>query len=268
MSQWRRMREQQQGISPTIERKNDPLLWKQPPFLTVVLLNITKVLPKYCDTIARATAVNAAIAHAVFTAPPNSPSNNHSPSSSPLAFLQWMKKHHPSSADNEEWKAFVSPFVSMATADVLMAQLEHLLDPNDNVLLETYQRVLRDLRNVQQVLCEPFLRRAKEVTDSFSSMSVASSYADEATRLTSAIRALTVVVSVRVQWIHLQRETVMDSLTSTEKAAATATLFLQTIEQLKEEDPFAVQPILVAFMQELKSWKFCLKTFATLEQCQ
>lgn len=270
LSQWRRMREQQQGTSPTLERRNDPLLWQQPPFLTVVLLNITKVLPKYCDFIARATAVNAAMAGAVFTAPPSSPSNHHSPSSSPLAFLQWMKKHHPSSADGEEWKTFVSPFLLMATADVLAARLDHLRDPNDTALLQLYQNVQHDLQHVQQVLCEPFLRKVKNNPNisSASSLSVAHSYTDEATRLTSAIRALTVVLTVRVQWIHLQRDAVNDASTTTVKAATSTKLLLKTMEHLKEEDPFAVQPILVAFIQELKSWKYCLETFAALEQCQ
>jgi hypothetical protein len=270
LSQWRRMRGNQQDVSPTLVRSYEPLLWQQPPFLTVVLLNITKALPKYCEFIARATTVNAAMAGAVFAAPPSSPSNHHSPSSSPLAFLQWMKKHHPSSADGEEWNTFVSPFLLMATADVLAARLDHLRDPYDTVVLEMYHRVQRELQHVQQVLCEPFLRRVKEDTDLPSSFSlrVERNYIDEATRLTSAIRALTVLLSVRVQWVHLQREVVNGVSFSTAKSTATTAILLQTIEQLKEDDPFAVQPILIAFLQELKSWKYCLETFAAVEHCQ
>jgi hypothetical protein len=270
LSQWRRMRGNQQGISPTLEHRYDPLVWQNPPFLTVVLLNITKVLPKYCDCVARATAVNAAMAGAVFTAPPSSPSNHHSPTSSPLAFLQWMKKHHPSSADSEEWNTFVSPFLLMATADVLAARLDHLRDPHDTALLELYRRVQLEMQHVQQVLCEPFLRTVKRDTDvpSSSSLNVERNYDQDAIHLTSAIRALNVVLSVRVQWVRLQREAVNDASYNTVKSAASTAALLQTIEQLKEEDPFAVQPILVAFIQELKSWKYCLETFAGLEHCQ
>ena len=255
------MRGQHQGVSPT--GRNDPILWQQPPFLTVVLLNITKVLPKYCDSIARATFGNVTKAATVFTMHhPSRPPSSHPSPSSPLAFLQWMKKHHPSSAEGE-WKHFVSPFLLMAAADVLAARLEHLRASND--LVEFYQRIQHDLQQVQEVLCEPFLRRSN---DESSSLSAAHNYAEDAARLTSAIRALTIVLAVRCQWIVLQQEAMRGDSFSIVNAAIDTTLLLKSVEALNEENPYAVQPILLSLMQELKAWKYCLETFAALEQCQ
>ena len=208
-----------------------------PPFLTVVLMKLTKVLPEYCHHLGKPSYTSASLACKVLdcvvataSSPSHSPKigkeSNHRPSS-PLSLKYWMSS---SSADNKqqsptssamalegEWEMFESPFLLLAGAEVLSAGLDHLRPSsavnNKNVnctvvstaasLTGLYQRVNQDLLRTKEVLCEPFLRPYL-AHESPPVASLQHHHAKAAACLSSAIEMLVLATNVRCQLIDLQ----------------------------------------------------------------
>lgn len=266
-----------------------------PPFLTVVLIKLTKVLPDFCrllvaaeppdssknnknnkdkdsasaatNSIAAASQACSVLDSTVATATHNS---NHSaspasvsshgpgsakfdtssPSSepgvwpsaakptSPLSLKFWMSpaSHAPLSptttalALEGEFESFASPFLLLAGAEVLTADLVHLQqlhssstkdapaksDSDDaaSSLAGLYQRIAADLERTEAVLCEPFLRQHQHDTidhhhhqqdQSNEETTSHSYYADAAAAVAVSLRWLVLVATVRGQLLDVQR---------------------------------------------------------------
>ena len=157
------------------------------------------------------------------------------PQRSPLssAFLT------PAMVLENEWETYASPFLLLAAAEVLYSNhLEHLQPPSRSTttttttkppdrkiedrsevskvtsLLELYERIDQDLRYVQEILCEPFLRSADPTTTSLSLPQLPSGtipqpqqdyhYHHAAVSVSDSIRVLSVIVSIRCQMISFQ----------------------------------------------------------------
>ena len=152
-----------------------------------------------------------------------------------------------------EWETYVSPFLLLAAAEVLYAKLTHL-QPSPPVqmqqpqsqppnryptffrksnhhnttdetiivvssvtsLMQLYQRIDQDLRYIQEILCEPFLRTSDPSNTALSlpqppfaatqtqQQQQKGCHYSAATSVTDSIRALSVIVSIRCQMITLQ----------------------------------------------------------------
>jgi hypothetical protein len=159
-----------------------------------------------------------------------------SPSSSSSAFLT------PAIVLENEWETYASPFLLLAAAEVLYSnRLEHLQPPSRSTttttttklpdrkiedrsevskvtsLLELYERIDQDLRYIQEILCEPFLRSSDPSTTLLSLPQLPSGtipqppppqqdyqYHQAAVSVTDSIRVLSVIVSIRCQMISFQ----------------------------------------------------------------
>lgn len=209
------------------------------PLLTVVLLKLTAVLPKYCSHLCIPSYANASMACEVLDCVVAAGSPSHSPRgsvvlnvarpTSPLTLKYWMPdkklQNSPTNAAmtlEGEWETFVSPFWLLAGAEVLSAGLEHLRLPTipdakkKSTLAKTivtavsaaasltglYQRINQDLLRTQEVLCEPFLRQAAGALGSHTMPK--KKHVTEAAALASSIGVLVVAINVRCQLIDLQ----------------------------------------------------------------
>jgi hypothetical protein len=286
-----------------------------PPFLTIALVKLTEVLPAYSDLLAAGPSyTNAARACSVLdgviaTASPSSspvvgktgprhhpqypiPPHQQRPTS-PLSFSYWLSTKPSALASNSnstssssamalegEWETLVSPFLLLASAEAMTADLEHWRavtssssgnkSPDDvaNIvpvspavsLTGLYQRVNQDFALMQDVLCEPFLRSPHESAAPVPMSATQQLHSQSAVVLASAIKLLSIAVNVRCQLVDLQvslfgigcitsnpsttdetNDNSMERPTLTEAALA-VTLFLQTIETAQGDIEHIDQP--------------------------
>ena len=234
------------------------------PFLTVVLLKLHQVLPVYVRRFTEPTkaaasqacaVLDATVSTATSSASPAAASGscsspkqqssswspyddrNQQPPSSPLSLKYWMSSpsanqqqqppHSPTSsalALEGEFESFVAPFLLLAGAEVLMANLQHLqpssrrrskTNNNNKTTTATaaavsslsglYQRVSQDLVHTRDVLCEPFLRSSNDSGGGLEPQHDDSHYAADAAHAVAAtLEQLLLVTSVRGQLIDLQ----------------------------------------------------------------
>jgi hypothetical protein len=171
-----------------------------------------------------------------------------------------------------EWETLVSPFLLLASAEAMTADLEHWraaasslgtksLDTAASIapvspavsLTGLYQRINQDFARMQDVLCEPFLRSNESAAATVPTSATQQLHSRAAVALASAIKLLAVAVNVRCQLVDFQvslfdigcatsnpsttDETDANSMerpTLTEAALA-VTLFLQTIETAQSD---------------------------------
>jgi len=230
------------------------------PFLTVVLLKLHKVLPVFVrrfteptkaaasqacavldSTVSTATSGSSPAAASGSCSSPKQQSSswspyaekNQQPPSSPLSLKYWMSSpseppHSPTSsalALEGEFESFVAPFLLLAGAEVLMANLQHLqpssrrrskTNNNNNTTTATaaavdslsglYQHVSQDLVHTRDVLCEPFLRNSSDSVGGLEQKPDDSSHyaADAAHAVAATLEQLLLVTGVRGQLIDLQ----------------------------------------------------------------
>ena len=282
---------------------------QQPPFLTIVLMKIDQLLPRYCQHLSDPTHANATLACTLLdsvmtttmtsttddatTHNTNINTNNsaHPEATTPIKRWLTLPQRSPLSSAfltpaivlENEWETYASPFLLLAAAEVLYSNhLEHLQPPSRSTttttttkppdrkiedrsevskvtsLLELYERIDQDLRYVQEILCEPFLRSADPTTTSLSLPQLPSGtipqpqqdyhYHHAAVSVSDSIRVLSVIVSIRCQMISFQslifavtRSITNDNIDDSDndektnrptffEAAAATTMWLQSVE--------------------------------------
>lgn len=179
-----------------------------------------------------------------------------------------------------EWGTLVSPFLLLASAEAMTADLEHWRAAGTSSVSGTkspdatniaavspaisltglYQRINQDLARMQDVLCEPFLRSPSESATTVPTSATQHLHSRSAVVLASAIKLLAIAVNVRCQLVDLQMSlfdlgcATLHPSTSDEtdgnsmerptlaEAVLAVTLFLQTIETAQGDIEHIDQP--------------------------
>jgi hypothetical protein len=290
-----------------------------PPFLTLVLMKLVEVLPDYCLLLANPSpeSVGAAcelldstVAASSFHAPTSlskgSPKqaikgrikSRVESNSSPLVLQYWLSSSEklkeppiPSAsaiALESEWDSWVAPLVLLAGAEMFSCGLQHLEEsPKKSSvsviqsLTGLYNRISVDLLEMQQLLCDPFLRQNETRANGSVQQE---KYTELANTLAGSIQWIILVIDARSQLLETQ-ESIFRSFSggmaeheiSMAQASKTIASLLQNLQNVTKVTPeipeqsmkdLAAKPLLETLVKELKMWMFCFETCASLERCE
>jgi len=276
----------QPPVSQNVYRQASPQAPKptQAPFLSLALLRLEAILVDFCETLNHPSHHNAAKACALLDSsiatagsPANSrcnspKPNNYSPRSPPKSpLLNWLSssshkptqtspQHSPTVAASAlalegEWETYISPFLLLAGAEVLYADLRHCQDPAKSPVLQAiYQRTVSDMLLAKQMLCDPLLGTIQTT-----------SYTEAASSLSMCIAGLTAICTCRCQLLELQAS-LFAAQTNLGEVSMAITVILNSVMALG--DIGAAEAMKNTLIIELKTWKYCLEACLALQQCQ
>ena len=292
-------------------RKNQPrnatLSQPSPPFLTMALLKLEKILPEFGTHLAHASFENITQACAVLdtsvatatrgTSPGSvSPKSPKSPTN--LPFLQWLPDRSPGGglgasppsalALESEWDDLQHGFLVLATAEYLYQDIMQQLKRPQS-LRGLYEYVLTQLMRLHATLCEPFLTvvaatQTAQATTADAPPTPRQRHTHAARSVGKTLQNFVMLCQVRLQLIDLQSnlftvgdlDTVLDSLRTllavTESSLASVgsdeTAADSTTSTTTTGAGISADPVMKALVQELHLWKYTVHACWALERCE
>ena len=235
----------------------------------------------------------------------SSPKAGRSPSPSYWALDNTSRSSHESGVGSaaaiEEWESLASPFFLLASAEVLAANLEHVATNSLNgrvspfaSLAGLYHLVQIKLKTTKESLCEPMAGTSALllpfIPDNHDRTSSSARDGDKAfldddegrktgISIAAAIDALHDMISTRCQLVELQsllfrrgHANPAKSFQELTQAANTSSVLLESFlasRPLGTETRYGpVEGMISNLVRELKAWKFCFETCASLDRCE